>query len=171
MYWSCSEPKRVVFHNCKIIVSIYFCKIYFVSVKGQSIEAPDSVVSHLGEPVIIKWTIVKDQTDRIVHMRLYHGKEFIPENVLTKGVQPLIKQALAEDMFGENMKTKFNDSFYYVTFDKWNLTKKTTFTLVVNLEVNGTLIPRPALNKSVEVLVVVAEKGMIFFFFFEKYLN
>ena len=110
---------------------------------------------------------MKDQTDRIVQMRLYHGKEFIPENVLTKGVQPLIKQTLAEDMFGENMKTKFDDPFYYLTFDKWNLTKKTTFTLVVNLEVNDTLQPRPALNKSVEV---VAEKGMIFFFF-EKYLN
>ena len=128
-------------------------------------------MSHLGESVKIKWTIVKDQTDRIVQMRLYHGKEFIPENVVTKGVQPLIKQTLAEDMFGENMKTKFDDPFYYLTFDKWNLTKKTTFTLVVNLEVNDTLQPRPALNKSVEV---VAEKGMIFFFFFfffEKYLN
>ena len=69
-------------------------------------------------------------------------------------------------MFGENMKTKFDDPFYYLTFDKWNLTKKTTFTLVVNLEVNDTLQPRPALNKSVEVIAVVAEKGMIFFFFF-----
>ena len=129
--------------------------------KAQSLEVtPDSVVCVLGEPVQVKWTLVKNQTYRIFNTRLYLGKKVTREQLLIRGMQPLNKQDLATKIFGENIKAKFQDPFYYLTFNECNVPKKITVTLVVNVEVIVTLETRPALSKSVEI---VPERGMIFF--------
>ena len=113
----------------------------------------------MGEPLQVKWTLVSD-THQIVNTRLYLGEKFTPEKLLIRGIQPLKKEDLAKKLFGENIKAKFQYPFYYLTFNECNVSKKITITLVVNVEVNGTLETRPALKKSVEI---VAERGMIFF--------
>ena len=159
MCWLCCKI-IVVFNNHKIIFANFFCKMYFISVKGQSLDVnPDLVIGVLGESVNITWTLRKvDQTDKVVATRLYLGN-FTDNKLLYEGVNTLTKQNLAKDTFGERIQASFKEPNYTLTLSNLSFNDAVTFTLVVSQEIQGTVKQRPTVFKSVAITEV---RGMCF---------
>ena len=154
MYWLCWKIIAVI-DNRKIIFTNFFYKIYFISVKGQSLDVNrDSVIGVLGESVNITWTLGKvDQTDKVVSTRLFLGN-FTDNKLLYEGVSVLIKRNLAKEMFGERIQVFFKEPNYTLTLSNLSFNDAVTFTLVVNVEIQGTVTQRPAAVKSVAITEV-----------------
>ena len=163
---------KVKIHSLIIMKSflLVIFDIFLILVNGQSLEVtPDPAMGVLEGSVKIKWTVRKaDQTDAIASTRLYLGTNFTQNKLLYRGVNSLVKQSLADEMFGEQIQVTFKEPIYTLTLRKLNITDTVKFTLVMNPEMSATLKVRPILKKSVEVIVV---KGMNFFCFFVIFLN
>lgn len=162
MYWLLCES------DTKKSLFLIFDLFLFISVRGQSIAVtPNPAISVIGESIDISWTITKvDQSDIIVTARLYLGTSFASNKLLYQDIEPLAKQDLANEMFGERIHASFKEPNYKLTLNKLNINDSVNFTLVVNQEIIGTLKARPILKKSVEVIVVTGMK-----IFFKTTLN
>ena len=141
---------------------LYIFKIYFVTVKGQSLQAtPNPAVGVLGRSVDITWTIKKiDQSDLVNNTRLFLGENFIPSNLLYPGSVVLNKLEYAKRKFGDRMQAVFIEPNYTLTLRNLGFSDLITFILVVNQEISSTLIPRPVTFKSVKINEV---RGMYLF--------
>ena len=155
MYWLFCEAESV-FIDSKKSLFLILCVFLFISVRGQSLAVtPNPAISVRGESINITWTLTKvDQSDVIVSTRLYLGTSFTSNKLLYHDIEPLVKQDLASKMFGERIHASFKEPNYKLTLSKLNINDSVNFTLVVNQEIIGTLKARPALKKSVEVIVV-----------------
>ena len=109
------------------------------------------MIGVLGESIDIKWTLTKvDETDQVSSTRLFLGN-FTENKVLYEGVQRLIKQDLAKDIFGERMQASFKEPVYTLTLRNLSFNDTYTFTLIIFQEIQGTITPRPVIAKSVAI--------------------
>ena len=127
-------------------------KLFCFLVKGQSLEvSQDPVIGVFGESVNITWTLTKvDQTDKVVSTRLFLGN-FTDNKLLFQGVNVLTKQNLVKEMFGERIQVSFKEPNYILTLDNLSFSDTVTFSLVISQEIQGTVIQRPAVFKSVAI--------------------
>ena len=150
----------LVFSN-GIIIYIYFYKLHFILVKGQSLVVdPGLVDGVLGGFAKTTWTFSKlVQSDAISNVRLFLGSASPPveENLLYTGTQ-VLKSPLADKIFGDCIEATWKKPQYTVTIKNLSFSDKIMVTLAINSRINGSLTERTVVFKSVQIEV----KGMDF---------
>ena len=118
------------------------------------------MIGVLGGSVDITWTLTKvDQRDVVADTRLFQGASFRVDHLLYRGSVVLNKLDRAEKMFGNRVQASFTEPKYILKLNNLSFSDLITFTLVVNQEIGATLVPRPAIIKSVKIIEV---KGIFF---------
>lgn len=143
--------------NFKIIVTNFFCKIYFISVKGQSLEVtPNPVIGVLGESAHMTWTYTKkDGNADIISARFFLGNS-TEGKLLFDGPSGLNKKNITREIFGERIQTSFKKTNYTLTLKNLSFTDTFTFTLVIVEETGITL------QRTLKSVTIREVRGMYF---------
>ena len=129
-----------------------FC---FIPAKGQSLEAPDQVTGNFGEPLTLKWTLVKkEETDKVQSSILFFGKEVTGATLFTGSTAGVQEEDSAKELFGGRISASWIGLTYVVTVANLQYNDTVSFTLFIIQRAAIVTEKRPDVNKTITISAV-----------------